>query len=132
MKKKLFVLSSLAMGAMPFLALAQGGLTGVNPDACSQFGGTVTTIQGMICKLNDILSALIPFLIALGILYFVWGVITYVISDDEEAKTKGRDRMVYGIIGLVVIIGVWALVRIVRNTFNLGNRETIVLPTVPY
>jgi len=48
-------------------------------------------------------------LLALGVVYFVWGVVTYVIASDEEAKKTGRDRIIYGIIGLAVIIGVWVL-----------------------
>ena len=125
MKKKLVALSGLGLFA-PILALAQ--TTGGNPTICT--GGSVTTIQSLICKFNEILGALLPFLVALGVIYFVWGVITYVISSDEEAKTTGRNRMIWGIIGLVVIIGVWGLVRIVTNTFGLGNIQNINFPTL--
>ena len=112
----------------PVLTLAQ--TTGGRPSVCN--GGTITTIQGVICKLNEIMGALLPFLVSLGILYFVWGVVSFVIASDEEAKTTGRDRMIWGVIGLVVIVGVWGLVRIVSNTFGLGNIQNINFPTVPY
>jgi len=82
--------------------------------------------------MSELLNAVIPVLIALGVIYFVWGVITYVISSDEEAKTSGRNRIIYGIIGLAVIIGLWGLVNILKNTFGLGNIENITYPTVPY
>ncbi|MBY0376445.1 pilin [Patescibacteria group bacterium] len=127
MKKKLVLLSGAVMGFAP-LALAQ--VTGGNPTQCT--GGSITTIQALICKFNEILGAILPFLIALGVVYFVFGVITFVISSDEEAKTTGRNRMIYGIIGLVVIIGMWGLVRIVTNTFGLNNTTNINYPTVPY
>src|SRR3989344_6062776 len=127
MKKKLVALSGLGLFA-PILALAQ--TTGGNPTQCT--GGSITTIQSLICKFNEILGAILPFLIALGVVYFVWGVITYVISDEEEAKQKGRTRMIYGIIGLVVIVGMWGLVRIVTNTFGLNNTTNINYPTVPF
>ena len=70
-------------------------------------------------------------MIALGVVYVVWGVITYVVSGDEEAKSKGRDRMIYGIIGLAVIIALWGIVKILTNTFNVNNTGKITLPTVP-
>jgi len=128
MKKKLgSVLGSLA-GLTPLVALAQ--VTGGTPTVCQ--GGSVTTLQSFICKLNEILGALLPFLIALGVLYFVYGVVTYMISSDEEAKKAGRDRVIFGIIGLVVIVGLWGLVRIVTNTFGLNNVNPINYPTVPY
>ncbi len=131
MKKKLVVLSGFALGLAPLAAFAQI-TTGGNPTACTA-GATITTFQGMLCKIAEILNALLPVLIALGIVYFVWGVISYVVGNDEEAKKKGRDRIIYGIIGLAVIIGVWGLVKILGNTFGLNNNvQQINLPTVPY
>jgi len=138
MKNKLIKLSKVAIGfgstlAVPLVAFAQTiGSTGNNPNVACTPGAAVSTIQTFICKLNDILSAIIPFLIALGIVYFVWGVISYVIASDEEAKKSGRDRMIFGIIGLVVIVAVWGIVRWVTTTFNVNNTGTITLPTIGY
>jgi hypothetical protein len=128
MKKKLIVLSGLALLSAPFMVLAQ--TTGGTATKCS--GGQITTIQSLICKFNEILGAVLPLLIALGVVFFVWGVISFVIAADEEAKSAGRDKMIYGIIGLAVIVGLWGLVRIVTNTFGINNVTNITLPTVPY
>lgn len=122
MKKKLIVLSSSVVSFMPFLALAQGG-------GCTGVG--LGTIEGIICKIGDILDIIIPILIVLGVVYFVWGVVTYFISGDEEAKKKGRDRIIYGIIGLVVIVAMWGLVGIVKNTFGLNNVGTQIPNLTP-
>ena len=133
MKNKLIILSGSVLGFAPLIALAQGGgvvSTGGTPTVCTGVG--VTTIQGMLCKFSEILNAVLPVLVALGVVYFVWGVITYVISSDEEAKKTGRNRIIYGIIGLAVIVAVWGLVGILNNTFGIGNVQNINLPTVPY
>ena len=45
-------------------------------------------LNAVLCKLSEIFRAVVPVLIALGVIYFVWGVITYVIADSEEAKKK--------------------------------------------
>ncbi|HWA31913.1 MAG TPA: pilin [Candidatus Paceibacterota bacterium] len=139
MSKKLKKLGGLAAGLgasmlVPLMALAQVGVIGNNQaTGCNALAGqSVSTIQGFICKLNDILTALVPFLVALGIVYFVWGVVTYVIAGDEEAKKKGRDRMIYGIIGLVVIVAVWGIVHWITNTFSVTNNGQINLPQVGY
>ncbi len=79
------------------------------------------TIGDIINTLGNILDMLLPFLIALGVIIFVWGVVQYVIASDEEAKTRGKNRMMYGIIGVVAIVGLWGLVTIVINTFGLDN-----------
>ena len=121
MKKRLIVLSSVGAMTLPVLAFAQ-------TTACSYQIG----ISQVICTIGGILNTLIPILIVLGVVYFVWGVITYMIGQDEEAKKKGRDKIIYGIIGLVVIVGMWGLVRIVMSTFNLNNNnQGVQAPCVP-
>lgn len=77
-----------------------------------------TTVTTLINKLGDILKALVPLLMTLGLIYFIWGVIRYVIADGEEAKKKGKDTMVYGIIGFAVITALWGLVNMVVEVFG--------------
>ena len=86
-----------------------------NGTACVPISG----LMGFISTLQQILNSIIPLLILLGVVYFIWGVINYVIENEEEAKKKGRDRMIFGIIGLAVIIGLWGLVNMVTATFGL-------------
>jgi len=129
MKKKLGVLAGSVLGFMPLLALGQGAVTA--GQGCSGVN-TAGTIQFIICKIGDLLNTIIPILVVLGVVYFVWGVVTYVISSDEEAKKSGRNRMIYGIIGLVVIVAMWGLVGIVTNTFGLKGSKDIVIPTVDF
>lgn len=114
------------MGLLPFVALAQVTISGATSNNCN-----LTTLGGWLCKIGQLLNSIVPVLIALAVVYFVWGVISYVIADEEEAKSKGRDRIIYGVIGLVVIVGVWGLVNVLRNTFGLNNSTNIELPTVP-
>jgi len=79
----------------------------------------IVDVGDILCKVGSLLKLVIPVLVALGIVYFVWGVVTYVISNDEEAKKSGKDRIIYGIIGLVVITSMWGLVAIVVDTFGI-------------
>ena len=78
-------------------------------------------LGAVILKLQYLLNLVIPTLIALGVVYFIWGVVQYVIGDSEEAKKKGRDHMIFGIIGLAVIIGLWGLVYLVADVFDVGQ-----------
>jgi hypothetical protein len=129
MKKKLIVLSGLAFSLSPIMALAQVGIDGSNSGACTI--GANGTLLGILCKVGQILNSIVPVLIALGVVYFVWGVIAYMIGGDEEAKKKGRDKIIYGIIGLAVIVAVWGLVGILIRTFDVKNSGQITLPTIP-
>ncbi|MFH1608853.1 MAG: hypothetical protein ABH951_02430 [Patescibacteria group bacterium] len=127
MKKKLIVMLGLVFSFGPFVAFAQlGGNTG----GCS----TVTqgTIQDIICRAGNVLDILIPILIVLGVVFFVYGVVMYMIGKDEEAKKKGKDKIIYGIIGLVVIVAMWGLVGIITRTFGLENSTVdITIPSLP-
>ena len=78
-------------------------------------------LADVVSRISDLFGAVIPVLVALGVVYFIWGVIQYVIYDEEEAKKKGRERMIYGIIGLAVIVSIWGLVAILNQTFGLGG-----------
>jgi zinc transporter ZupT len=65
-------------------------------------------------------GSVIPLIFALALAMFVWGVVQYVINSDEEAKkAKGKQFMIWGIIGLAVMVSVWGLVKIVGNTFGI-------------
>lgn len=129
MKKKLIVLSGLVLSATPMLAFAQ--LTTVDAVANTCNLGTNGTLFGIMCRVAQLFNAAVPVLMGLAVIWFIWGVISYVIADDEEAKSTGRDRIIYGIIGFAVIIGLWGLVNVVRNTFRLTNSTQVEFPSIP-
>ena len=133
MKKKIIILASLVLIAIsisPVLALAQSG--GVNPQGnITTCTGTENNIGNFLCIVSRILNQVVPILIGLAVIYFIWGVVQYVIASDEEAKKTGRNRMIWGIIGLAVILAMWGLAAMLTNTFGINNNQDITLPTVP-
>lgn len=76
-----------------------------------------------LCRIGGVLNSVLPVLIALGVVYLVFGVVQYFIGDNEEAKTKGKERIIFGIIGLAVIISVWGLVYILTDTLGVGGES---------
>jgi hypothetical protein len=75
-------------------------------------GGWLTTFgEGML----DIFNVLIPTLIGIALLVFIWGVITFIAkSGDDKAHEEGRRKMFWGIIILFVLISMWGLVRLLQ------------------
>jgi hypothetical protein len=61
---------------------------------------------------------LVPVLIAIAFIVFLWGVYKYFIygADSDEARKTGRQFVLWGIIGFVIITSVWGLVNIVKTT----------------
>lgn len=121
MKKKLMFLSGAVLGFAPVVAFA------ASPFCSAAQNGTV---QKILCQVGDILNAVIPIVITLAIIYFIWGVVQYVISGDEDSKAKGRNMIIYGIIGIAVIIGVWGLANLLLGSFGVSSTTTVPLPTV--
>ena len=79
------------------------------------------TAQGILLVIASIFDIVIPFIITLALIYFLWGVATYIMnSGDEEARKTSRAVMIHGIIALFVIISVWGLVAILNSTFGIA------------
>ena len=125
--KTTILISSIAF--LPVVAFAQSGGFGAGAVAGAVAGGcSGTGLAKMICQAQQILNSIIPVLITLGVVYFVWGVVQFMINDSEEAKTKGKDKIIYGVVGLAVIVGLWGLVNIITNTFGLSSTAPTLAP----
>ena len=102
---------ALPFGAslLPVFALAQGAVQ------TGWFTNTITT-------LIDLIEAVIPLLIAIAVLYFIWGVVQFIInSGDEAARAEGKTKMIWGIVGLFIIVSVWGLVAFLQDVFTFGD-----------
>lgn len=104
----------IVSGFIPLALLSLVFLPNVASAAC----GT-SDLEGIICTVADLLKSIIPIVLSLAVLYFIWGVIRYVIAGGEEAKKNAKDMIIYGIIGLAVITSMWGLVNVITNTFGL-------------
>lgn len=59
---------------------------------------------------------------AFALVGFIWGVFGYVSkADNSEARVKGAQHMLWGIIGMALMIMAFSLIRIMLNTFGLEN-----------
>jgi hypothetical protein len=79
------------------------------------------TFRDLVVRLIDtFIDPLVPLLISVGLIVFLWGMIKYITAGgtgDEGKISQGRDMMIYGVIGLFVMTSVWGLVHIVLRTF---------------
>ncbi len=75
-------------------------------------------------KLNTIiLFPLIALLSGVAFLVFIYGCVIYIFNGtSDSAREEGKKHIMYGIIGLVVMISAWGLLSIAANTFGLGDQ----------
>jgi len=113
--------TSLLALALPVLVSAQTG--GVIPTDGGAFGTLLTNVLGFSN------SVLIPFILGIGFLVFVWGMFKFFIlggANDEE-KDKGKSLMVYATLGFVLIIVFWGVINLIASSTGLegeGLRDT--------
>ncbi len=73
---------------------------------------------------QQIINPLISFLFALAIIYFLYGVFQFISNQDsEEKKTTGKAHMIWGIIGITIMLSVWTILNIILSTFNIPKSE---------
>lgn len=84
----------------------------------AQFVGSGST--GLIGLLNTVV---VPVIFALAFLVFVWGVAKYFLFSvgDEKARSDGRQFILWGIIGMVVLFSVWGFVNLLLSTLGLSS-----------
>ncbi|MBU6214931.1 hypothetical protein KGM48_03815 [Patescibacteria group bacterium] len=60
----------------------------------------------------------VPILIAVAFIVFLFGVYKYFIQGaaDEKSRADGRQFVLWGVIGFVVILSLWGIVNIVKDT----------------
>lgn len=74
----------------------------------------------LIAKIQDeILKPLITLLFVLATVIFMWGIISYVISGGNADKAqKAKAVILWGIIGMALMLGAWGIVRIICGFFG--------------
>ncbi len=112
MKKAIAVLS---LSFLPMLAFADA------------------TVGSVITLLGTWLKALLPITTGIALLVFIWGMVIFISkSGDSEARAEGRQRMVWGVIALFVIVSIWGLVGFIGNTFSVYQNGSGTAPSLPY
>lgn len=76
------------------------------------------TYREFLTRVQDaILTPIITLLSLAAFLLFLWGMVQFIASADNEEKRKtGQQHMLWGIIGLVIIFGANALVSLMKAT----------------
>lgn len=91
-----------------------------------------TDIEDIIDKIGGIFEAIVPILMIVAFAIFLWGVVKFIFAGgDEEKRKTAKHYIVYGLIGLFVMIAVWGIIRIVLSTFGVQEGGDITPPMFP-
>lgn len=87
-----------------------------------------------VARVNDaILFPLIALMSGVAFLVFVYGGAEYIMhADNDQARSRGRKHILYGLIGLLVMVSAYALIELAAGTFALDDELVCVEdPTAP-
>lgn len=107
-KSRLAVSGALAALAVPFVSSA----------------ATVSNITDLgTFVINTINNILVPILFAVAFIVFLYGVFeTFILgARNDDAKTKGKNLMLWGLIGFFVMVSIWGLVNILVGSVQFSN-----------
>lgn len=112
---------AIPLMALPFMVSAQQFLA---------TGGEVGTFLNNV--LGFVNNVIIPFLLGIGFLFFVYGVFKYFIlgGADEDSQKEGKQLILYAVIGFVIIFIFWGLVSLLTRSTGL-NQQTLPTNLIP-
>ncbi len=81
----------------------------------------IAVAQGFLDKINQaILYPLITLMMAVALLVFLYGLFEYVRNaESEQGRATGRQHILWGLVGLLVMISAMSILSIAAGTFGL-------------
>lgn len=58
---------------------------------------------------------------AAGFMLFIWGLVRFLWNVEEGGgREEGKQHMIWGIIGMFIMVSIWSIIALLDNTFGLG------------
>ena len=65
-------------------------------------------------------AGVIPLIFSLAFVSFLWGVFSFMTAEDKTKKEEAKNTMLWGMIGLFVMVSLWGIIDIVSKTVGVG------------
>lgn len=90
-------------------------------NACQQVLPPFKTLGQLVDWFScTLVKSVVPLLLTLAMVLFIWGIIQFFLSaENEEKRKKGKTFMMWGLISLFVMISMWGIVNIFSHTFGI-------------
>jgi heme/copper-type cytochrome/quinol oxidase subunit 2 len=77
----------------------------------------------------DILNGVVFLIVGLAVLAFLWGIVKYLMSGgDSKQLEESKKFMLWGIVGITIMVSVWGIISILGNIFGINVSHTPGLP----
>jgi len=113
MKKVVFVSSILLCPLLVFAAQIN----------LSYFTNGINAISSLLKLLAGVLGSL-------AVIYFIWNVIKYTMSSGADDKKEAAGKIIWSLIGVVVIVSIWGFVGIIQKIFGVQDQTSSTTNTI--
>lgn len=89
------------------------------------------SITSVTTLVSSLINYSIGILVGVAIIAFFVGLIRYLFTAKADETRKGAAKlMIYGVIAIAVMLSVYGLVRLLQNTFGVGNATPVPPPSI--
>ncbi len=97
--------------------------------ALTPFIALAATINTVVTTIGDIFDLVVPILMVIASVVFIWGIIQYILAaGSDDRKKEAKNLIIWGLVALFVIVAMWGLVQILGRTFGV---ESTGIPGAP-
>ena len=78
-------------------------------------------VKSLIISIHNLINkTLIPLLVLITLAYTIYTVVNFLAATENSEQRKEKKKQIFsGIIGLFIIVSIWALIAIVGRTFGI-------------
>ena len=107
--------TSILLLALPLIASAQ----------------QLQPLQNLAGSVGRLVASLVPILVTLALVVFIWGLIRYIWGGTKADHKAGRNIMIAGLISLFVIVSVWGIIFLAQDALGVNRGAPVQSPGVP-
>jgi len=92
-----------------------------------------STLMSVVSFFIGIIGLILPVLISLAILAFLFGLVKFILaSGDEKSHAQGRSFMIWSVIALFVLVSFMGIISFFYNDFGFtSNPHPFGIPALP-
>jgi hypothetical protein len=82
----------------------------------------VQTFMGTM--MTEILNPVMAVIFGAALVYFLFGLMVFIFGAGQESKrSEGKRHMLWGLLGMVVMVSSFTIIRLTLRTFGVKNEE---------
>jgi len=65
-------------------------------------------------------------MIGVSVVVFLWGIVEFIAKfDNEDVKERGKRNMLWGLIGMFIMFGVFGIINLILGTFAITTPDPV-------